>query len=130
MRFTKNIRNKQNYCEFELKKCRYQDIYGFEKYKEIEEYADCDLTLAIDKLGQLEDIEEEYGVDLFSLFSANKNCYCVIGCEIYEGYVSKIYLDKRKVEINHEGNYVTTETDYFDMKDYGKTWALNRRELL
>lgn len=59
MRLTRNIRKKQDYCEFELKKCRYQDIYGFEKYSELEENVDCDLTLAIDKLGQLEDDEEE-----------------------------------------------------------------------
>ena len=62
MRLTRNIRKKQDYCEFELKKCRYQDIYDFEKYSELEENVDCDLTLAIDKLGQLEDILEKYAI--------------------------------------------------------------------
>ena len=62
MRLTKDISKKQNYCEFELKKCKYQDIYDFKKYSELEDYANCDLTLAIDKLGQVEDIEEKHNV--------------------------------------------------------------------
>ena len=57
-RLTKNISGKQTYCGYEIKKCKYQQIYDFKKYVELEDYVDCDLTLAIDKLGKIEDIFE------------------------------------------------------------------------
>lgn len=61
-RMTRNIHEKQDYCEFEIKDCKYQDIYGFESYQELEDNVDCDLTLAIDKLGELEDIMSKYRI--------------------------------------------------------------------
>lgn len=66
-RLTKNIRNKQTYCGYEIKDCKYQQIYNFEKYSELEDHVDCNLTLAVDKLGELEDLEEELGFDLKKL---------------------------------------------------------------
>ena len=61
-RLTKNISDKQTYCGYEIKKCKYQQIYDFKKYDELEDYVDCDLTLAIDKLGELEDLLEKYEI--------------------------------------------------------------------
>ena len=56
-RFTRNIPDKYCDCEFELKRCIYQNIYGFDDYEEIEGNVHRELSLAIDKLGKLEDIE-------------------------------------------------------------------------
>lgn len=66
-RFTRNIRDEQDYCEFEVKDCPYQSIYDFEDYEEIEDNVDCELTLANDKLGAHEDIEEKIKCDFLTL---------------------------------------------------------------
>lgn len=58
-RLTKDISRYQSYCQFELKDCRYKDIYNFEHYSELEECVDCDLTLGIDKLGEYENIDTD-----------------------------------------------------------------------
>lgn len=58
-RLTKDISRYQGYCQFELKDCRYKDIYNFEHYSELEECVDCDLTLGIDKLGEYENIDTD-----------------------------------------------------------------------
>ncbi len=57
-RFTRKIRKDTNYfCEYELKDCPYSVIYDFlDSYKDIELFADGDLTIAIDFLGDLEDV--------------------------------------------------------------------------
>lgn len=73
---------------------------------------------ALEKLSQLEDIEEELGIDLVTLFKALKNGI----------YVSK--NDKRFIPIIlcHEDLTLDLEIgyqDYVSIKDYGKTWALN-----
>ena len=66
-RFTRNIRDEQDYCKFEVKDCPYQSIYDFEDYEEIEGNVDCELTLAIDKLGEHEDIEGKIKCDFLTL---------------------------------------------------------------
>lgn len=108
---------------------------------------------AIQKLGQLEDIEDELGIDLTTLFKALKN-----GCWIKH---KKTWETKYKIEyfepdefaicfhndmimfcqvryygdesgwgrsIEIEGDY--HETHYFGTSNYGKTWALTKEELL
>lgn len=89
------------------------------------------------KLGQLEDIEEELGIELVVLFKA-----------LYEGvYVINVYENIIFVEpilsFNKEKNtnlYVLDgitsfppnklcESYFYYFKDYGKTWALTKEEL-
>lgn len=109
------------------------------------------------KLGQLEDIEEELGIDLITLFKALKN-----GCWIRYGFYGTCYLDGKPTFIDSEHLHLSTESYYcernseedyisehwnkepclclFDMEyetrdkiarvqDYGKTWALTKEEL-
>ena len=77
------------------------------------------------KLGQLEDIEEELGIDLITLFKAIKEgVYTIhsngerrIPCLAYNGAVGYI-LD---FKYEQEAQYI--------LSDYGKTWALTKEEL-
>ena len=85
-----------------------------------------------DKLGQLEDIEEELGIDLITLFKALKDGYYIKGFdgEIYHvsrdnEFVKEIYADYRSI------NYIDIEDDIYgyDFKRYGEYWALTKEEL-
>ena len=88
---------------------------------------------SIHKLGQLEDIEEELGIDLLTLFKALKN-----GCFAKETFD---YMGKKQTQIifteftqlyyaNDLDDYLIhiRTRDYY-LKDYGKTWALTKEEL-
>ena len=81
--------------------------------------------LLIRKLGQLEDIEEELGIDLITLSKASKcfyskilDCYCPHPNPIYKscGEKGEWYIDF--MDTPHK------------LKDFGKTWALTKEELL
>lgn len=100
-------------------------------YYDIEE---CVVSNCSQKLGQLEDIEEELGIDLITLFKALKNGFWHIDEKKH------IYKTKR-----NKGNcgamcyYASLDCiiaeDVFDdqyiyrLKDYGKVWALTKEEL-
>jgi len=80
---------------------------------------------AIDKLGQLEDIEDELGIDLFTLFKALKDIiYVKDDNEIKKAYPTLSH-------IKNEG-YVFDVLCARIVKlcDYGKTWSLNKEEIL
>ena len=78
-----------------------------------------------DKLGQLEDIEEELGIDLITLFKALKNgCYVKPWTEIKYSYEIRTGSDNIHLYLLDEN-----DNDY-SLKDYGKTWALTKEELL
>ena len=91
-----------------------------------------DYDITCQKLGQLEDIEEELGIDLITLFKALKN-------GVY--YYSNSQLTKDSVNlinqflcsgIHNELKYdliTSFERKIFNFKDYGKTWALAKEEL-
>ena len=89
---------------------------------------------SIHKLGELEDIEEELGIELEVIFSALKN---------------GVYYFDEQGQLIHEyvwlvNHYVTAgvpEKIYFSFKtflenqtllfaDYGKTWAVNKKVLI
>ena len=84
--------------------------------------------LRYEKLGQLEDIEDELGIDLVVLFTALKK-----GVYIKKQSQTKYPLAMLRI---HYSNH-TTKYFVFDngreiaikLKDYGKTWALTREEL-
>lgn len=84
---------------------------------------ECVISECSSKLGQLEDIEEELGIDLITLFKALGN-KIVIKNDKYH------YVDFEDVEQDTNGDYLFNLVDgsyYF--KDYGKTWALTKEEL-
>jgi len=84
---------------------------------------------SIHKLGQLEDFEEELGIDLITLFKALRN-----------GVYYKLNLGQAE-KVDDVSLNCCVSTGYFihfeylnydiclDTKDYGKTWALTKEEL-
>ena len=72
-------------------------------------------------VGQLEDIEEELGIDLITLFKALKN-------GVYEDIVDQKY---KHFDLSYAIDNVFTIWlgRPHELKDYGKTWALTREEL-
>ena len=79
------------------------------------------------KLGQLEDIEEELGIDLITLFKA------LNGCWFLQISTKKIFGDIRPTLIYQAGWHlkpnITELPMIYSLKDYGKTWALKKEEL-
>lgn len=96
-----------------------------------------DTASAIQKLGKLEDIEEELGIDLLKLLNAKKVYYMGWdrngeSLEIKETYQLFINLTKRTIE--YFENAYSEFTFDLHLKDYGKNnvyggWALTREEL-
>lgn len=82
----------------------------------------CKLTTAMyDKLHDLEDIEDELGIDLIILFKAlNDGIY----------YCDKTYTVDEKLYITNGEIYNYARDKWVYLKDYGKTWALTKEELL
>ena len=91
----------------------------------------------LNKLGQLEDIEEELGIDLITLFNIyNQLCK--------QRYVYKKFTDTREiVKVDLDEGYFVIDfkgkqilrifcgepSNWYDFKDYLKTWAFTRKEL-
>ena len=80
-----------------------------------------------ERLNQYEDIEEELGIDLITLFKALKNgiwIYDTNGIEMFTGHFQNglvfNYCSYPSIQ------YVDR---LFYLKDYGKTWALTMEEL-
>ena len=85
------------------------------------------------KLADLEDIEDELGIDLTTLFKALKN-----GCFAKETFD---YMGRKQTQIIFteftQLYYADDLDDYlihirardYYLKDYGKTWALTKEEL-
>ena len=82
---------------------------------------------SINKLGQLEDIEEELGIDLITLFKALKN-------GIYFKVKDKIYFTNERLDLAFKEKALFEFNEYsdyeiYEFNEYGKTWALTRDEL-
>ena len=93
--------------------CGYDDI-------NIYPYNDC-----VNKLGELEDLEEELGVDLITLFKALKDgiIYFDWYGEIKSDFIVTLEKD------NSRNFYISTYNDLnFYLKDYKKTWWLEKPE--
>lgn len=85
-------------------------------------------TNAINKLGALEDIEEELGIDLVTLFKALKE-----GVFLFDKPKSK-YPTKVTLKIGRTGSWLCDEgseyyCDTYDLNKYGLQWALTKEEL-
>lgn len=91
-------------------------------YEDIDE---CVVTNCSNKLGQLEDIEEELGVDLITLWKAiNTRIFVRTDCDYH-------FVGFDCLEQDSKGDwYWDTVDGNFYLKDYGKTWALTKEELL
>ena len=81
------------------------------------------------KLGQLEDVEEEIGIEFITLSKAlKKGVYCKCDKCVY-------YLDLKHTVLNFEWKALIYEPDddlrrtVLMFKDYGETWALTKEEL-
>ena len=94
-------------------------------------------NIVLTKLKHYEDIEEELGIDLITLFKALKDKQ-VIFKHIYGLKKPKIYLETHKIAgLLFDGkNYDLWLYDngygdefYVYTKDYGKTWALIKEKL-
>lgn len=90
----------------------------------------------IEKLGKLEDIEEELGIDLETLFTAlRKGVFAsMYGEEVKKG-TEIIFIKPKKVELwlldkcfKYWWGY-PCDVSVYHFKDYGKTWALTKEEL-
>lgn len=86
-----------------------------DKYELIEE--------VVDKLGELEDIEEGIGVDLIMLFKVLKNGF-YSKYNYYAPYCNTFDLETKRIFVNDYDVHLI-----FDFKDYGKEWALTREEI-
>ena len=89
---------------------------------------DYQLTVVAEKLGQLEDIEEELGIDLITLFKALKK-----GIYIKKQSQTEYPLALlRRHYSNHTTRYYVFDNGKekeIKLKAYGKTWALTKEEL-
>lgn len=105
-----------------------QELYVNEREK---------VQVAIEKLAKLEDIEEEIGIDLITLFKALKQGYIYVKLE---DEITKRDVDMLNFEDGIRGG-VFSKTEAVDnclqcyqmlnyLLGYGKSWALTREELL
>ena len=78
----------------------------------------------MNKLGQLEDIEEELGIELLTLFKALKN-----GIWIYDNG-NPFFTSRIKLVMQLDAIHCSISDIEVLLKDYGKTWALTKEELL
>lgn len=126
-RLTTKISNANNFCKYELKNAKYRYLFDLTSNKQIEDYVDANLTIAIDELGKIEDIEEELGCPLEVVFKALK--------QMYVCHKEKIKIELLGVHIKSNELYLygfvedTSHAIYLNLKDYAKTWALTREEL-
>lgn len=95
-----------------------------------------DLNNIINKLGQLEDIEKELGIDLITLFKALKNGIYVndsVSISFYHAHELRLGYDTHYGKGNElcilkDCNYAGN-TKLVSLANEGKTWALTREEL-
>ena len=104
-------------------------ITGIElKYEAIENENEC-----IDKLGTLEDLEEELGIDLILSVSICKKANSQKYVYMKDSYgISKLtFLNDLDVELFHHRLYANSWGVWvsLDLKEYGKEWSLTRDEL-
>ena len=106
--------------------------------KEIKYISNESDQMCVDKLGALEDIEEELGIDLITLFKALKDGIWTNQEQWYgdekQGKIRffqvRLLLEENAIGCIYNSMWKGEEvirTLYF--KDYGKTWALTKEEL-
>ena len=94
------------------------------------------IEIVTDKLGELEDIEDELGIDLVTILTALTTGYVFWK---YDNFIYKVQVESITncclkvntwyyVSSNKNGKRYGDEFT-ISFKDYGKTWALTREEL-
>ena len=81
------------------------------------------------ELSQLEDIEKEIGIDL------NKVCLFAMNGGYYKGespLALPVHISKEDIDVNFAFRYFNCYDACLSLffKDYGKTWALTKEELI
>lgn len=123
-----------------MKRLTQKILYDGEEYY-ASVWSPCDdldyLKLVYDKLGKLEDIEEDIGVDLITLFKAQMQDiiyykgyqfdYKIKECYVMD--VARVYRNRKPVYVLllNNDNWMCGIRVY--ATDYGKTWALTKEEL-
>ena len=79
----------------------------------------------INKLGKLEDIEDELGINLITLFKAMKEGFIDDKANHYEPFSFSIDLESSCIR---EACEEYGEGVVFYLSDYGKTWALDKED--
>lgn len=101
---------------------------------------ECMVSNCSQKLGRLEDIEEELGIDLTTLFMALKyGIYVYYEDEERYQFHNNLRLEYHKTlgwglvdiygSICRNDMPMKLEMEFYELKDYGKTWALTKEEL-
>ena len=102
--------------------------------KEIKYISNENDQMCVDKLGTLEDIEEEIGVDLIKAIELCKqvNSKKVVYTKQKWGIEELKILDELDVELFNHRLYSNSKGIYvsLDLFNYCKTWALTKEELL
>ena len=88
-----------------------------------------DTTNMYNKLSALEDIEEDLGVDLIKLLTADKIYYKAHGEIESNIFDVSFYSFLILVRVYHSPYRKDDEHFAFGFNDYGKTWAFTRKEL-
>ena len=102
--------------KIELKNGKATDYYGY-KYEQAYQI--------IQKLGQLEDIEDELGIDLIIFLKA------ILNVLVYVKDKNKIEKCCIALDKGYDGKlYFCSDKCTYYVKDYGKTWALTKEELI
>ena len=83
----------------------------------------------VDKLGELEDIEEGFGIDLIKLLTAEEIYYKANGKIESHSFDVDFSAQLILIRIYHSPYPKDTECFTFGFNSYGKTWALARKEL-
>ena len=82
------------------------------------------------KLGQIEDIEEELGIDLITLLKALKNGIYANDGDTWNGDELSVSFEHKCLFFEWDNGEGIHHREDFYFKDYGKTWALTKEELL
>ena len=86
-----------------------------------------ELNKVVQKLGQLEDAEDELGIDLITLFKALKQG----GVYVKEDFLGDTEVRMSSFLICGDNSGITIWSQVkLNAKDYGKTWALTKEELI
>ena len=113
-----------DYCGYDIK--GRQDFNGYENEKDCQKIFSC-----LQKLGQLEDIEEELGVDLITYFKLKK------GTKVYtnspwlkeECVIESVFGVGKDITYHICPSMYEKCGGYVGIEEYGTTFALTKEEL-
>lgn len=103
------------------------------RYTHYEQKTNEDYDYLVEKLGKLEDIEEELGIDLYTLFKVRQIYWRIRYMDTNE-YSEVKKSDRIYLDLQNRDLKVYEEYDDFgfslNLKDYGKTWSLDKSDLV